>query len=495
VKTTRDYLMGIDLGTSSTKTVIIDKKKEVVATAAQEYGIDRPQPEQAEQNPQIWVQAAWETMRTAVNQAGLNGRQISGIGIAGQMHGTVCLDSSGTPIRPAIIWADQRSQSQVMEVYKKIGHRQLGEWTGNPLATGFMLATWLWLLGNEPGTMERASKLLLPKDYLRYRLTGKSGSEPSDASSTLLFNTAQQTWCHQLLDTLNLNPEVLPEIHSSSDVSGGLIEEAAAITGLQSGIPVIYGGSDQAMQALGHGIIEPGPISCTIGSGGQLFAPVASPTYDPELRLHLFCHVLPEMWHLEAAILSAGLSLKWLRDKLFLTDTYQSLADAASFVKPGAEGLFFLPHLTGERTPYMDPQAKGAFVGLTIRHGRGHLVRAVMEGVVMALKSGLDIMTGLGAPVERIVASGGATYHPLWQQLQADIFNLPVYRSTQIETAALGAAILAGIGTGVIENVNQLGEEMARSTKLVVNPSPENIQLYDKSFQIFSQLYPALKIY
>jgi xylulokinase len=490
-----DYLLGIDLGTSSTKTVIIDRNGQVISLAAEEYGIDRPQPDYAEQDPQMWVQAAWKTIQSALHHASIDGKQVGGIGISGQMHGTVCVSPQGNPIRPAILWADQRSQAQVTEVYAKIGQQRLAEWTANPLATGFMLATWLWLLENEPATIEQTSLLMLPKDYLRYRLTGKTGSEPSDASSTLLFDTVRRVWSVELLNALGLEPALLPAIHESAEIAGGLTADAAKMTGLQPGTPVVYGGSDQALQALGHGIVDTGLLSCTIGSGGQLFAPINQPLYDPQLRLHLFCHAIPKLWHLEAAILSAGLSLKWLRDSLYSSDTYQSLADAAWQVQPGAEGLFFLPHLSGERTPYMDPQTKAAFVGLTLNHGKGHVTRAVMEGVVMALKSGLEVMLDLGVPLKRIVASGGGTRHPLWLQLQADIFNRPIYCTAPVEAAAIGAAILAGKGVGVFSDVAITSQGLARWSDQVIYPAPENARYYEKSYRVFCQIYPALKRY
>jgi xylulokinase len=495
VKIHCEYLMGIDLGTSSTKAVILDHNYQIISLAAQEYGIDRPHPNHAEQDLQIWVQAAWKTMRSAISQAGIDGRQVAAIGISGQMHGTVCLDKHGSPLRPAIIWADQRSQTQVAEVYAHIGRLRLGKYTANPLATGFMLATWLWLLESESSTTEQTSQLLLPKDYLRLQLTGETGSEPSDASSTLLFNTTRRAWSSELLNALGINPTLLPEIHESAELAGGVTNEAATMTGLQSGTPVVYGGSDQACQALGHGIVETGLVSCTIGSGGQIFAPTTRPIYDPKLRLHLFCHVIPELWHLEAATLSAGLSLKWLRDSLYPQESYQSLADAASHVRPGAEGVFFLPHLSGERTPHMDPQSKAAFVGLTPHHGRGHLARAVMEGVVMALKRGLDIMLDLGVPLKRIVASGGGTRHPLWLQLQADIFNQPIYCSTTVEAAAVGAAILAGKGIGIFNDVVASKREIAHGSDKVIYPLPDNSRYYEKCYRLFCQLYPALRGY
>lgn len=489
-----NYLMGIDLGTSSVKTLILNSKGKVVSLAAQEYGIDHPRPGWAEQDPHVWVDAARRTMWQAFQQSGVKARQIAGIGIAGQMHGAVCVNAQGNPIRPAIIWADQRSLAQVERVITSIGPAKLAEWTGNPLATGFMLATWLWLLENEPLTSQQTCRLMLPKDYLRYRLTGIAGSEPSDASSTLLFDTARRTWSSQLLNALDLQPGILPEIHPSAEIAGGLTQETAALTGLLSGTPFVFGGSDQALQALGNGIVQPGTISSTIGSGGQLFAPSAKYVYDPGLRLHLFCHVVPELWHLEAAILSAGLSLRWLRDSLYPSATYQSLVDAAAQVKPGAEGLFFLPHLVGERTPYMDPQATAAFVGLTRRHALGHLVRAVMEGVVLSLKSGLDILLNLGVPVERIVASGGGVRHPLWLQLQADIFNRPIYRTQAQEAAAKGAAILAGYGIGVYTDLSQTSLSLAHWSDQIIYPLAPNSRYYENSYRIFNSLYPALKL-
>lgn len=485
--------MGIDLGTSSVKTLVLDSQGKVVSLAAQEYGIDHPRPGWAEQDPHAWVDATRQTMRQAFHQSGADARQIVGIGIAGQMHGTVCVNAQGNPVRPAIIWADQRSQAQVKQVIAKIGVEKLASWTANPLATGFMLASWLWLLENEPQISQQTSLLMLPKDYLRYRLTGKAGSEPSDASSTLLFDTTRRTWSLQLMDALDLQAGIFPEIHPSTEIAGGLTKETATLTGLLTGTPFVYGGSDQALQALGNGILHPGTISCTIGSGGQLFAPYAIPVVDPGLRLHLFCHVLPELWHLEAAILSAGLSLKWLRDSLYPTGTFQSLADAATRVSPGAEGLFFLPHLVGERTPHMDPHATAAFVGLNRRHACGHLVRAVMEGVVMSLKSGLDIMLELGIPVKRIVASGGGTRHPLWLQLQADIFNHPIYRVQSQEAAAMGAAILAGYGVGVYKDLVQTSLSLARWSDQVIYPLATNSRYYENSYPIFNSLYRALK--
>jgi xylulokinase len=485
--------MGVDIGTSSTKTVIIDQRGELLSTAAREYSFDTPSPGWAEQNPEVWVESAWDTMRRALAQADVPGDRIHAIGLSGQMHGTVCLDKGDQVLRPAIIWPDQRSDEQVARVYRDLGKERLAEWTANPLATGFMLATWLWLRDQEKRTARRTAHLLLPKDYVRYRLTGELGTEPSDASSTLLFDTTERRWSGPLLGALSIDVGLLPDVQESAKIAGELGHESAEITGLRQGTPVVYGGSDQAAQALGHGLIEPGIISSTIGTGGQLFATVAEPVYDPSLRVHLFCHAMPGHWHLLAAILSAGLSLKWLRERVFEQTSYQALADAAVDVPPGADGLIFLPYLTGERTPHMDPDATGAFVGLTLRHHQGHITRAVMEGVVLALRQGLELMVKLGVPIERVVASGGGTRHPLWLQLQADIFNRPVYQTQTEEAAAMGAALLAGVGVGVYPDVQAACREAVRWKEEVVHPALKTADHYDRVYDSFRRLYPALK--
>lgn len=491
---TSALLMGVDLGTSGTKTVIIDQDGHLLSCATRGYGINTPRPGWAEQNPQVWLQAAVETMGQALVEADVPPQRIEAIGLSGQMHGMVCLDDKGRPLRPAVIWADQRSRQQVAKVYRDLGRERLSEWTANPLATGFMLATWLWLREEDPEVCRATTHLLLPKDYLRYCLIGELGSEPSDASSTLLFDTVHRRWSTALLDALQMEPSLLPPIHESAEIAGGLKADIAAAIGLRYGTPVVYGGSDQALQALGHGIVEPGVVSCTIGTGGQLFAPVRSPVHDPLLRLHLFCHALPNRWHLEAAILSAGLSLKWLRDNVFEGKTYHALAEAAAEIPPCSEGLFFLPYLAGERTPHMDPDAKASFFGLTLRHHRGHLVRAVMEGVIFALRQGLALMLDLGIPVERIIASGGGTQHPLWLRLQADILKHPIYQTQTVEAAAVGAALLAGVGAGVYPEALAACQRTVQWRDEVISPVPERVACYDEAYCTFCQLYPALTV-
>ncbi len=484
--------MGIDLGTSSTKTVIVDLQGRLLAVAQREYPISSPHPGWAEQDPEDWISAAVETARLALHQLERPVDEIAAIGLAGQMHTLVCLDAAGRPLRPAILWADQRSGRQVSQVYASLGRENLAAWTGNPLACGFMLASWLWMVENEPEICSRAQTLLLPKDYLRYRLTGCLGSEPSDAASTLFFNPATRAWSEPLLSALGIDGRLLPPLYLSSAIAGGLLPGVAQAMGLKAGTSVVYGGSDQALQALAHGVINPGLVSCTIGTGGQLFTACLSPKPDPELRLHLFCHVLPNLWHLEAAILSAGLCLRWLRDNVIQGLDYAALADLASQAPAGSEGLYFLPYLAGERTPLMDPEARGGLIGLTARHNRGHIVRAVMEGVVFGLRQGLELMAELGVPIERVLASGGATSHPLWLQLQANIFNRPVISGGVQEATARGAAMLAGIGAGVYRDGLSACQMAVHQSEVSILPEPAQVERYQKSYQVYTGLYPTL---
>lgn len=487
-------LLGIDVGTSSIKSLVLSSDGRVLGVAAQETPVSTPRPGWAEQSPDGWVDAALVTARRAVAAAGVDASAIRAIGLAGQMHGTVCVGPSGAPLRPAVIWADQRSSQQVADLLTWIGSERLAEWTANPVATGFMLPTWLWLQANEPAAVRATRWLLLPKDYVRYRLTGNVGTEPSDAASTSLFDPVQRTWSAPLLATIGLNAATLPEVHASAEVAEGLSREAATAAGLVPGTPVVYGGSDQAAQALGHGILVPGVVSSTIGTGGQIFAPTARPVVDaPALRMHSYCHLFPGLWHVETAILSAGLSLRWLRDQVVGGRSYQDLADAASTIPAGACGLMFTPYLAGERTPHMDPRARASFVGLTRRHERGHLVRAVMEGVVLAMRQGLDVMQTLGVPLDTIVASGGAAQHPLWLQLQADIYGRPVLRTETVEAAATGAAMLAGIGVGVFDSPDDAVARVVKRRDSIVQPDPDRVSTYQRVYELYCSLYPALR--
>lgn len=482
------YLLGIDIGTSGAKAAIIDTRGQLVGSTLREYPILTPYPDWAEQDPQMWLGAATECIRLTLRQTNIDASQITGIGLAGQMHGLVCVDKHGETIRPAIIWADQRSGLQVDCFMQVIGKENLAVYTGNPLATGFMLASWLWLRDQEKETTEKTRWLLLPKDYVRFKMTGKVGSEPSDASATLLYDPHQNQWSRPILEHIGLPEDQLPPIYPSAEIAGGLTKEFADSCGLLPGTPVVYGGSDVTLQAMAQGMIFPGFISCTIGTGGQLFAPVAAPQHDPDLRMHLFCHVLPDAWHHEVAILSAGLALRWLRDGLWPAKSYQALADEALTVEAGLEGLFFFPFLLGERTPYMNPNLAAGFLGMTLRHRHPHLVRAVMEGVVFELRQGLDLMKQFGTPVKKLVVSGGGTKHPLWLQLQADIFQQPVFLAEDQEATARGAGILAGVGVGMYHNVQDATRATIREPVLGAAPDSERSRRYQEAYNRYKEI-------
>jgi xylulokinase len=487
-----NYFIGIDIGTSGAKCVLIDEKARFVASAGREYPIITPRPGWAEQDPETWVAAAIAALQAALQESRVDPSHIAGIGLTGQMHSLACLDAAGKPLRPAILWPDTRSALQVGRLRRQIGQEHLAQWAGNPLAVGFMLASWAWLVENEPETARRTATLCLPKDYVRLRLTGKLGSEPSDASSTLLFDPHTRAWSAPLLEAAGLNSAQLPPLHESAEVAGGLLPEIASACGLIAGTPVVYGGSDQACQALAQGALEPGLLTVTIGTGGQLLAPAASPAHDPELRLHLFCHAAPNVWHLEAAILTAGLALRWLRDTAACGTPYNELANAASQVEAAREGLFFAPYLAGERTPHMDPTARAAFIGLGLSHGTPALTRAVMEGVVFALREGFDLMLGLGVPAKRVIAAGGAIRHPLWLHLLADVFARPILLGATPDATGVGAALLAGVGTGAWQDAASAARALPTSGA-VVRPDPERSEQMEESFQTYRKIYPALR--
>ncbi|MCD6475719.1 MAG: xylulokinase [Anaerolineaceae bacterium] len=486
--------VGIDLGTSSLKTILMREDGTILAQATSAYPIHSPQTGWAEQNPQDWVDAACLTLQEVIHKSSLVPTEIKAISFSGQMHGLVAIDRKGQLVRPAIIWADQRSKKEVLEVYATLGKKRLAQLTANPLAAGFMLASWLWMQANEPALCEKTRYLLLPKDYLRYVLTGEIGTEPSDASATLMFDTIHRSWQSKILSQWEIPEEILPSIHESSDISGTLLPHIAAKCSLSAGIPVVFGAGDQAAQAIGNGIIHPGILSSTIGTGGQLFTTVARPFYDPELRLHLFCHATPKQWHLESAVLSAGLALRWFKEMVLNNQfSYQQLADYAATIPAASEGLLFLPDLTGNRTPHMDPESSGAFLGLNLRHNFRYMTRAIMEGVVMEMQQGLEIIETLGVEINQIIASGGGTHHPLWLQLQADIFNRPIQYSNIKEAAAVGAAMLAATGTGHFANIAEAVDHIVELDDHITQPNQENVLIYRDWISHFKNIYRAQK--
>ncbi|MEP7286668.1 MAG: xylulokinase [Chloroflexota bacterium] len=489
-------LLGIDLGTSSVKAVVIDEHTRLLGIGSREYPIDVPQPGYAEQDSEAWWQATIHAVRQAIEQADSNegSAEIDAIGLAGHMHGTLLLDASGQALAPAIIWADQRGAAEVGEIISIVGTDQLARIAGTAPAAGFMAPTLRWLQKHNPALLEQARYCLLPKDYVRFRLTDEIATDASDASATALFDVRQRQWSTAIIETLDL-PDLWPNVFESADIVGALTKSAAETLGLTIGIPVAAGSADQPAQAVGNGLINPGIGSVTLGTGGQIFAPLLRPQVDNQLRLHVFCHAPADRWYLLGAMLSAGLSLRWLRDLHGLTNdpnAYQYLADLANGVPLGAEGLLFMPYLVGERAPLMDPLARGGFVGLTLGHGLGHLSRAIMEGVAFALRQILDVMIDLNTPVEQLLASGGGLASPIWRQIVADVLARPLRLSTGRERAAVGAAVIAGIGIGIYADYSDSQQAVAAPFELT-EPDPQRAAFYAEQYARFVQLYPLLK--
>lgn len=473
------HLLGIDIGTSGVKCVLIDETGHLCATAFREYAPDLPRPSWAEQNPEVWLNAAISAVRELLEIAGVDRHAIAGLSFSGQMHSAVFLDRDRRVIRPATLWLDARSAAQVAALNRSIGRSQLAAWIGNPVMPGFMLSSLLWVKEQEPATWDRLAHVLLAKDYVRLCLTGENATDFSDASSTALLDVQHRTWCTELLRAVNIPLDWLPPLRSSSDVVGHLLPEMAEAMNLPAGLPVICGAGDQEAQAIGNGVIRSGLLSSTIGTGGQLFTPLDHYRSDPQLRIHTFCHAVPGLWHWQAATLTAGASLRWLRDEVLSGRySYQELADAATSVEPGAEGLMFHPYLAGERTPHMNPDLRGSFTGLSLRHTWRHMARAVMEGVVFSLFDGLELMHDLGARFDQIIASGGGTRHLLWLQLQADVYGMPVRTTETPEAAAFGAALLAGVGAGVFADVEQACDRCMKWSEDVIEPRADLTELY-----------------
>jgi xylulokinase len=488
------HLLGIDLGTSSVKSTVIDAETlHPVASAGREYPVHHPQPGYAEQHPDDYWEAATHTVREAVSAAAIHPESIAGIGLSGQMHGTVCLGRDNRPLRPAIIWADARSQVQVAQLVES--HRrapfQPADNPPGPPAAGFMASTLMWLAANEPDTITQMQTVVLPKDYLRLWLTGTVGTDISDAASTWLLDVARGRWSETLLARCGLDRRYLPQITKSAEVVGTLTTDAAGALGLPAGIPVVAGCADQPAQALGYGLYAPGTALVTVGTGGQVFLPLTSPNIDPDGRYYVFNHAVPERWYALAAMLSAGLSLRWLRDTLGLRDrpdAYAHLSTLAADVPPGSDGLVFLPYLAGERTPHNDPAASGVLLGLRLHHGTGHLARAVMEGVAFALA---DCLSLVGA-VERVILSGGATASPVWRQIIADVFEKPVHLTGGTNHAAVGAALLAAVGSGLYRSVAEACARLPQAITTVA-PREEGVSVYQARRPIYRELYPRLK--
>jgi xylulokinase len=487
------YWLGIDVGTGGARALLIDDRASVrhACTAPhEEMRMERPQ--WAEQRPENWWEAAQQAIRGVLAQAGASGADVRGIGLSGQMHGLVILDAAGRVIRPALIWCDQRTQAQVDAINRVVGKETVIAATANPVLTGFTLPKLLWVRDHEPALFGRIRKVLLPKDYVRFRLTGQYASDVSDASGTGLFDVVRRRWSYELADKLGLDPDILPSVAESSEVIGEVTQIAAASTGLKPGTPFVAGAGDQAASAIGNGVVEPGLVSCTLGTSGVVFAHMTAPAYDPAGRVHTFCHAVPGAWHVMGVTQSAGLSLHWFRNQLGGESGYDEITAEAASAPAGANGLFWLPYLMGERTPHLDASARGGWIGITASHTRAHLIRSLLEGVSYSLKDCLDLIAQLGTPVASVRLSGGGARNPFWRQMLADIFGVRVAMVETLEGSAYGAALLALAGTGGAGSLTQLCRDSIREVDSI-EPRWEQREIYAAGHRIYQSLYPALR--
>jgi len=487
------YWMGVDVGTGGTRALLIDASgREIAAVTALHEEMRMTQPLWAEQRPEDWAQAAVQAIRGVLGKAGASGDDVRGVGMSGQMHGLVVLDGDNAVIRPALVWCDQRSQPQVDFINAKVGKDKVLEYTANPMLTGFTLPKLLWVRDHEPHKFERIRKLLLPKDYVRFTLTGEFASEVSDASGTAMFDVIRRRWSFEMMDGLGLDRDILPACYESAEISSVISTQAAALTGLKAGTPVAGGGGDQAASAVGNGIVEPGVVSCTLGTSGVVFAHMETVAYDPDGRVHTFCHAVRDKWHVMGVTQGAGLSLQWLRNQLAPGMTYDTLTEEAAKAPAGSQGLFWLPYLMGERTPHLDPQARGGWIGLTAKHTRADLIRAVMEGVCYSQKDCLDAIGKLGIAATSVRASGGGARSPFWRQILADVFGKRVARLETQEGSAYGAALLAMVGTGEYISVPEACAATIREAD-AVEPRVTESAVYARGHAVYRALYPALQ--
>ncbi len=486
------YFIGIDSSTTATKALLMDSDGKVIAVAASEYGYETPYPLWSEQSPDLWWVAAVESIRVVLAQSGLTGAQIKGIGLTGQMHGLVLLDKNGKVLRPAILWNDQRTGAQCDAIRARVGKERLIQITGNDALTGFTSPKILWVHAEEPQIYAQIDQILLPKDYVRFKLTGEYAADRAGGSGTALFDLRQRNWSPEILAALEIDPEWLPTTFEGTEVTGIVSAEAAAATGLAAGTPVMGGGGDQAAAAVGTGAVEEGIVSVSLGTSGVVFATMNACAIEPAGRLHAFCHSVPGKWHLMGVMLSAAGSLRWHRDTFAPGMDFSELTALAAAVPAGSDGLLFLPYLTGERTPHPDPLARGGFIGLTIRHSLPHLTRAVLEGVAFGLRDNFELMKAAGlANLSQVRVTGGGAKSQLWLQILADVFNAEMVTLASSEGAAYGAALLAATGAGAFASVP---EACAAVTQITGRTAPgENAAIYKDVYPLYRGLYPALK--
>ena len=485
-------ILGIDLGTSSVKAMLFDAEQGVIAVRAEEYGVDIAHPGWAQQSPALWWESLVRVLRWLESHYREAYRSVCAVGYSGQMHGMVLTDAKGQPVRPAVIWLDQRAGRQLEEIGAVLSEEDMGNVFCNRVSSGFAFPSLLWVREQEPEIFAKAAHFLSPKDYIRYKMTGEIGAEVVDASSTTLFATGERAWAWEVIDRFHLPPQLFPKVHESADIAGTVTVQCEAQTGLPAGIPVIYGSGDQPAQSIGNGVIGPGRIISNIGTGGQISAFSSRPAYDKKLRTNTFCHAIRDAWTIFGATLCSGMSLSWAKNKVFRVGSYEEINAAVAAVSPGADGLIYLPYLSGERTPHMNPDARGVFFGMTLGQEQGHFLRAVMEGVTYSLRDCLGILQELGVDAPEIIASGGATASPQWMQMQADILGKPVRVSRVKEQACLGSCLLAAVGTGVLPSLEEACGRFAVMDERVYLPDAANADVYREGYDTYRRLYERL---
>ena len=496
------YCIGLDIGTTGAKALLVDEDGNVTGSATNEYPMSTPRPLWSEQNPEDWWTAARKSFRAVVEQSKIKAHDVAAIGLTGQMHGLVLLDAAGKVLRPCIMWNDQRTAAECAEITAIVGEARLLTLTANPVLPGFTAPKIVWVRKNEPEIFAKISHVLLPKDYIRYRLTGEFATDVSDASGTSLLDVKHRAWSSEMLHALHIPGSWMPRVVESIEVTGSVTPDASRETGLLSGTPVVGGAGDQAAGAVGNGIVMPGIVSVTVGTSGVVFAHTDQLAVEQHGRLHAFCHAVPGAWHVMGVTLAAGGSLRWFRDVLGEpertiagrkgVDPYEILMETAAQSPAGSEGLFFLPYLSGERTPHPDPNARGAFIGLTVRHTRAHLIRSVLEGVAYSLRDCLELTKDMGLKTTQIRASGGGARSPLWRQILSDVFDAELVTVTSTEGAPYGAALLAGVGATIYPTV----ADACRTTiHLSTSTQPDSVRsrTYNRAYGVYRELYPALK--
>ena len=490
--TDEPVVLGIDVSTTATKAILLDRAGTVLGVASSTYDFESPEPLWAEQDPALWWEGAQSSIRRVLEETDIAPESVEAVGAAGQMHGLVLLDGRDQVIRPALLWNDQRTAAECDAIRAAVGRERLISITGNDALTGFTAPKMLWVREHEPEAWARARSMLLPKDYVRLRLTGEHAIDVADGSGTGLFDVQARTWSEEVVERLGLDPTMLPRTVEGPDVVGAIRTEGAAATGLRPGTPVIGGGGDQAANAVGTGAVTPGIGAMSVGTSGVVFVPMATASIEPDGRLHGLCHAVPGTWGFMGVTLSAAGSLRWLRDTLAPGRPFEELVALAAPVAPGSDGLIFLPYLTGERTPHPDPLARGAFVGLTVRHELGHLVRAVLEGVAFSLRDVFELVRETSPePLSDLRASGGGTKGQLWRQIIADVLGTSMTLTHTAEGVATGAGILAAVGAGWYETVPEACAAMVHLAE--VTPPGDGVGAYDASYAVYRDLYPALK--